>query len=124
MKQLKWSTLISFLTLLIGCGGENYGADADGGMNTDTGTDTEMDTDSDSDPGQEEDYVSNMSMEELPKVATILVLSWSQDVEVDSAWIEFTFENDEWIFHPNKAVPDIETEFATAIAKYVKARFK
>jgi hypothetical protein len=99
--MLVWSAC---LACLFGCADEPGGSVVDAGADTDSDsdTDTDTDTDTDSDTETDTDSISDISLEIHPKVATILVLSWTQNQEVDSAWIEFTFENDEWIASPKK----------------------
>ena len=101
MRRLLCSLLI-FSVYLFGCGSDSLENDTDGGMDTDIDTDSDSDTDADSDTDFEGEAVSDISLEEHPKVATILVLTWTQNLKVDSTWIEFMFENNEWISTPKK----------------------
>lgn len=71
--------------------------------------DTEADDSGDSDSGDSEDTgpryapVSDVSVELHPRVQTVLVVTWNQDEAVDGAWLEFSFEKDEWMTSPERA---------------------
>lgn len=44
--------------------------------------------------------VSDITVEVHPQIATILEVSWTQDVDADEAWLEFTFEDEGWLQSP------------------------
>jgi len=67
--------------------------DGDGGTDEDTEFDSDTETDFEIDPDME---ISNVTVEVHDKVQTMLVVRWTQDVEVDDVHVRFTFENNEW----------------------------
>ena len=44
--------------------------------------------------------VADVAVQVHPEVATILRVSWTQLEDVEAAWLEFTFENDDWLSSP------------------------
>ena len=44
--------------------------------------------------------VSDLAAEQHEQVATVLLAQWTQQEQVEAAWIEFSFENDEWLQSP------------------------
>jgi hypothetical protein len=42
-----------------------------------------------------DDYASSVSVQVHDRTQTILIVSWTQTIEAESTWLEFTFENDE-----------------------------
>ncbi len=57
--------------------------------------------------------VSGVSVQVNPNVLTILEVTWTQDADADTAWLEFSFENDQWFQSP--ATPRAEGQHTEAI---------
>ena len=106
---------MTLLLALLACGDSKISADIPEDSATDTAlTDTAAgpdtgptgpgDTDSGATGGPPEHaQVSDITVEVHPQIATILVVSWTQDVDADAAWLEFTFEDEGWLLSPAEA---------------------
>lgn len=50
-----------------------------------------------------DEYATGVSVAVHPQTSTILVVEWTQAIAAESTWLEFTFEDDEWLRSPVKA---------------------
>jgi hypothetical protein len=44
-----------------------------------------------------DDYIEGVEVDVHEEVNTLLVVSWTQTIGVEETWLEFSFENDEWL---------------------------
>jgi hypothetical protein len=114
------AVLLGVLILLIGCPGQGPAVDDDDGIGDD---DTVVVDDDDS--AETHAVVSGISAALIPDIVTVVVVSWDQGDDVDQAWLEFTFENDEWSSSP--AVPraaGAHSEVILGVPEQTEVRFK
>ena len=91
-------------------------ADDDVGDDDDTGDDDSADTLA---------PVTDISAGLHPGIFTIIVVSWTQRVDADQAWLEFTFENDEWSGSPAEPRPAGQhSEVILGVPPYTDVRFR
>lgn len=135
MGRLRCSQSLAFAALGLACSwfgcrveDDAVAPNADSGAEKDSGTPGDLDTNTESDPppdggndtetdadGGDSDPdavapVSNVAVRIHPEVATILIVSWTQDVAADAAWLKFSFENDEWYESRRNSGPAGENE--------------
>jgi hypothetical protein len=87
-----------FAFVAVACGddaADDAGTDAGTVIEEDTDTEYDLDTDTAS-----QSPVSHVTIEMNEKVKTVLNVRWTQTEDADSAWLRFTFENDEWFQSP------------------------
>lgn len=92
--------------------GTGAGNDDDGHQTTpsDDGSAADSDSPSESESGDNsgeedtpvDDAFSDIEIAALPQVQTVARVSWSQAVDLDAVWIEFSFETDEWMQSPER----------------------
>ena len=58
------------------------------------------DDSSDDDTSHQYAPVSDVTAEIHDEIPTILVVTWTQDVSADAAWLEYTFEGEDWLSSP------------------------
>ncbi len=95
------SAVLLFLSIIIGhCGSYNEQESTDGSVSNPSGdSDSDADTDNDTDADIDTDtlppgpFVSDVTIEIHPKVSTILIVRWTQLIESDSVWLEYSFED-------------------------------
>lgn len=81
---------------------------SDSASHPDTSTDTSPDTAHTGETGEVDDGsapVSNVQVTVHPDVSTLLVVSWAQVEDAESAWVEYTFEDAMWESSPPVTAP-------------------
>ena len=58
------------------------------------------DDDGDDDDGDLGDIFSDIDVAAHPEIATVPIVTWQQSRSTDATWIEFSFEDDEWLRSP------------------------
>jgi hypothetical protein len=99
----KWLVLAAAIACIAaGCNGDtDDNADEDAGSDAGADTEEDPDTDYELDAGPDSGSpISKVSIEMHEKVKTVLVVHWTQVSDADSAWLRFTFENNEWLQTP------------------------